>query len=1233
MKYRDLIQFDPIETVVQLRNSDALNTARQLVATYVISDEMAERLVSTIFPQLQFDQPADNHGLLIVGNYGTGKSHLMSVLAAVAEHAGLASNLQSSKVVQAASVIAGKFKVVRTEIGSTLMSLRDIVVAELEEYLERLGVSYTFPAANQVTNNKIPFENLMTAFHQVFPDHGLLLVVDELLDYLRSRKDQELILDLNFLREIGEVSKDLRFRFLAGVQETLFDNPRFTFVAETVRRVKDRFEQVLIARKDVKFVVAERLLKKSLDQQSHVREHLLRFTKFYGQMNERIDDFVRLFPVHPDYIDTFERISAVEKREVLKTLSFAMKRLLDETVPDNRPGLIAYDSYWNTLRENPSFRAVPEIRSVIDCSQHLESRIQQAFTRPAYKPMALRIIHGLSTHRLTVGDIYSPLGATPEELRDGLCLYDPAVAELGGDPADDLLSQVETVLREIHKTVSGQFISSNPDNRQYFLDLKKTDDYDALIEKRAESLDEDQLDRYYFDALKQAMECTDQPLVTNYRIWEHELEWREHKVSRQGYLFFGAPNERSTAQPPRDFYLYFLQPHQPPYFKDEKQADEVFFRLVPDNNFRKSLNSYAASQVLASTASGTAKATYESKAFGFQREIVKWLQTQMSTAFQVTYQGKTRPLIEWIKGKLASTSQSNVRDLVNAVGSVCLATHFANVAPDYPKFSVLITSTNRAQAAQDALRCMKSGTQPKQGIAVLDALELLDGERLAPSRSRYATQIVTVLKRKGTGQVLNRSELIQDVLGVEYFSPEKYRLEPEWAVVLLAALVYSGDIVMAVPGKKFDAGSLDILLATSVSELKDFKHIEHPKDWNLPAIKELFELLRLAPGLAIEITQGRDAPIQQLQTAVAENTERVVLMRQHLQGGLAFWGKSLLTEQEQSEYWTRLDKLKGFLESLQAYSTPGKLKNFRYDVAEIQEKQTGFSTLAEIGVLQAFISELGPISSYLSQAEIMLPGTHPWVEKVQKARADLLADIVTSSKRTAAFRQKATQTLNTLKVEYIKAYAELHAKARLGTSDDKRKAALLHDERHQTLKKLVAIELIPKNQLIDFQRSFDPLQPCFSLVESDLQASPRCPHCKFKPADKENPINVSQQLTELDNKLDTLLADWTRILLDNLSDPTIKENLSLLKPSSRRLVDAFLTNRNLPDKVETEFVQVVQEALSGLMKVIFSTNHLCTALANSGSPLTPAEIRKRFDDYVTEQTKGKDPGKVRILLE
>ncbi len=104
---------------------------------------------------------------------------------------------------------------------------------------------------------------MMAKFGEVFPEQGLLLVVDELLDYLRTRKDQELILDLNFLREVGEVCKDLRFRFMAGVQEAIFDSPRFAFVADSIRRVKDRFEQILIARSDVKFVVSERLVKEN----------------------------------------------------------------------------------------------------------------------------------------------------------------------------------------------------------------------------------------------------------------------------------------------------------------------------------------------------------------------------------------------------------------------------------------------------------------------------------------------------------------------------------------------------------------------------------------------------------------------------------------------------------------------------------------------------------------------------------------------------------------------------------------------------------------------------------------------------------------------------------------------------------------------------------------------------------------------------------------------------------
>ena len=418
---------------------------------------------------------------------------------------------------------------------------------------------------------------MMALFGEKYPDHGLLLVVDELLDYLRIRKQHDLILDLGFLREIGEVCKRIRFRFIAGLQETLFANPKFQFVATSLMRVKDRFEQARIVRQDVAYVVSERLLRKTNEQKAKIREHLQKFTPLYGSMAEQLEEFVRLFPVHPRYLEVFEAISIAEKREVLKTLSSEMKRLLDKDVPSDEPGLISYDSYWNVLQANAALRSIPEIREVIDVSKVVENRIQQAYTRPALKPMALRIIHGLSVHRLTTDDIRAKIGPTAEELRDGLFLFSTMLPER---TSNFLRTTVESCVKEITKSMAGQFISHNTDNDQYYLDLQKTIDHDAKIQDKADTLSDSQLDRYFFDALTRVLECADQTYVPGYQIWEHEIEWREHKVTRRGYLFFGAPNERSTAQPPRDFYLYFLQPFELPHYEDQNRADVVFFRLT-----------------------------------------------------------------------------------------------------------------------------------------------------------------------------------------------------------------------------------------------------------------------------------------------------------------------------------------------------------------------------------------------------------------------------------------------------------------------------------------------------------------------------------------------------------------------------------------------------------------------------------------------------------------------------
>ena len=99
MKYSDLISFNPIEDVIQLVTADDSNKAREYVKTYIMSDAMVQSLKSPVLEQLQMDEVVDNKGVLVVGNYGTGKSHLMSVISAIAKDADNLQYLQNKKFI------------------------------------------------------------------------------------------------------------------------------------------------------------------------------------------------------------------------------------------------------------------------------------------------------------------------------------------------------------------------------------------------------------------------------------------------------------------------------------------------------------------------------------------------------------------------------------------------------------------------------------------------------------------------------------------------------------------------------------------------------------------------------------------------------------------------------------------------------------------------------------------------------------------------------------------------------------------------------------------------------------------------------------------------------------------------------------------------------------------------------------------------------------------------------
>ena len=124
MQYKELIQFEPITTVVKLVSAGEQSIAENLVKTFVFSKKMQEDLREIIIKNLVTEPTYETKGIQVVGSYGTGKSHLMSLVSAIAENADLVKHIQNEDLKKVFKAIAGKYKVLRFEIGTDKLEER-----------------------------------------------------------------------------------------------------------------------------------------------------------------------------------------------------------------------------------------------------------------------------------------------------------------------------------------------------------------------------------------------------------------------------------------------------------------------------------------------------------------------------------------------------------------------------------------------------------------------------------------------------------------------------------------------------------------------------------------------------------------------------------------------------------------------------------------------------------------------------------------------------------------------------------------------------------------------------------------------------------------------------------------------------------------------------------------------------------------------------------------------------
>lgn len=134
------------------------------------------------------------------------------------------------------------------------------------------------------------------------------------------------------------------------------------------------------------------------------------FAKFYGNLNQHMDEFVRIFPVHLDDIDTFERVTTVKKRQIPKTLTTSMEEIQNQALWENYPGFLAYDGYWKILTENTSFMTIKEVKKILDCTQGLKALMNRPLHGPYTSPCPFGLSMSLPSIALPQGIYTIPWG-------------------------------------------------------------------------------------------------------------------------------------------------------------------------------------------------------------------------------------------------------------------------------------------------------------------------------------------------------------------------------------------------------------------------------------------------------------------------------------------------------------------------------------------------------------------------------------------------------------------------------------------------------------------------------------------------------------------------------------------------------------------------------------------------------------------------------------------------------
>jgi KaiC/GvpD/RAD55 family RecA-like ATPase len=1199
MKIRELVNFEEIKDVIDIDSDvETLDKKKDIVNSYIISKGIKssiEHIISNI------SKPR-HKSALVIGGYGSGKSHLLAWIVSILENPELADYINFEDVKKNFKDLNRDFAVIQFELQPVAAPLSDFFFDRLEEQLEdKYEISLPERSEDKLDDFKDYIKDIVNKIKEKDPKMGLIVIIDEISDFLKQKTRNEITRDIQFLRILGQVSMTTDFMFIGSMQENVFTNHKYIDEAEDFGRVSERFDIVTISKEDIKAVLSKRILNKNTEQFHEIDMLLEDYKKIFPPINADPDSYIEIFPIHPYVIKIFDELPYFEKRGVIQYAMETVGKILDHDFPE----FITYDTIFDEINAKHTVRNLDEVRPVVDVIETLDTKIdllkedEQENARKLVKALAVLNLYGKTTDN----------GATPEELANTLLITSSTIENK---------DKIEIILNRLRDVTSGQFINKTEKN-YYYISLESGPDYDLVIERKKKNLPDGIEDEELLKLLKYTDLIGTEDAESYTRVFKDTCNWIDQKSFRLGNFIFDDGTDQ-VKKGEFDFNLIVKSPYlSQSSIKSSKNTSII--PLTFDDQFDDLLKSLAATRLLISE--NYSKSVMKKKHEHFKTEA-KDLLLKILLESDVEIDGERKSI-----KTVLTREPDNLDEFFHNLKEKLFNDYFNQKYSKYPKFLNQMSYENikgEVDSAVKELTGKSDTTFFSNAKNLLSSLDLVDiNGNIDTSNSDYYKQIYIELEE-------NKGKNVGVESLVEKLQSKPFGLDTPIIYLILVVATYNGEInLIKKGGGTITSSDLVDVFRSGVRAFESIPYATLETEFNPEPIIKLFQALKLKEGLvrnskdrvrAVQEFKGKSLEIQGLIKSVKFDIDEI-----------AGKADSVIGKEDLESKFEDLDSIP--LDDFLMVNTVNDFRKVTYSPDEIQQIQTKLNLLNE---LKEFLDDY---NKFFSREYNYMKESWKWMESYpeffspteiasMKEIYDSIKDktdlsILLDSEKRRILKGKLQQ----YKMKYMRLYYVKHTKT-IGDSVNWAKLENISKgnemRRLRDMKAIKGVNSLKLNKIEDRILSLSKAK-CDKLIEDHLKDTWLCTWCRF-PETLKNVQDINSEIEDIETSVEEISTEWNQNILDDIQN--YSDNMKILPDSEKTIIENILSDNKIPDEISQNVITALNNLFREIEVVKVSPGDIVNYVFKDSSVLDYESFSEMLEEYKEHILKDKNKQNVRI---